>query len=213
MRILVADDHEIVRRGMRSLLEARDGWQVCAECSNGREAVAKTVELRPEVAVLDYTMPQLNGIDAIRQIRRMSPATATILYTVHDTEQMVREVLLAGAGGYVAKSTAPQDLVSAIDAAHRHLVVFLAQSFESVVRKLTADPGSRLEGEPALLTGREREIVQLLVEGRSNKEVAASLDLSVKTVEVQRARIMRKLRVSSAAGIVRYAIRNRLVDA
>jgi len=214
MRILVADDHEMVRRGLRSLLQAHLGWVVCAECASGREAVERTAELLPDVAVLDVTMPELDGIEAARQIRRDRPSVATVIFSVHDTEQMVREVLLAGACGYVAKSTSPQDLVSAVDAAHRRLPLFLARSFDCVLRKLASDAASRPEGgELFLLSGREREIVQLLADGQSNKEVATLLGIGLKTVEAHRAKIMRKIRVGSAAGLVRYAIRNGLVEA
>jgi DNA-binding NarL/FixJ family response regulator len=213
MRILLADDHEMVRRGLRSLLQAHPGWVVCAECANGREAVERSAELLPDVAVLDITMPELNGIDAARQIRRDRPSIATVIFSVHDTERMVREVLLAGACGYVAKSTSPQDLVSAVDAAHRRLPLFLVRSFDCVLRKLAGDAASWPEGELSLLSRREREIVQLLAEGQSNKEVSALLGIGLKTVEAHRAKIMRKIRVASAAGLVRYAIRNGLVQA
>jgi len=213
MRILVADDHEMVRRGLRSLLQARPGWVVCAECANGREAVQRSAELLPDVAVLDVTMPELNGIEAARRIRRDRPSIATVIFSVHDTEQMVREVLLAGACGYVAKSTSPQDVVSAVDAAHRRLPVFLASSFDCVLRRLAGEARAWPEGELSVLSRREREIVQLLAEGQSNKEVSTRLGICLKTVEAHRAKIMRKIRVESAAGLVRYAIRNRLVEA
>jgi len=213
MRILVADDHEMVRRGLRSLLQARPGWVVCAECANGREAVQRSAELLPDVAVLDVTMPELNGIEAARRIRRDRPSIATVIFSVHDTEQMVREVLLAGACGYVAKSTSPQDVVSAVDAAHRRLPVFLASSFDCVLRRLAGEASAWPEGELSVLSRREREIVQLLAEGQSNKEVSTRLGICLKTVEAHRAKIMRKIRVESAAGLVRYAIRNRLVEA
>jgi DNA-binding NarL/FixJ family response regulator len=213
MRILLADDHEMVRRGLRSVLQAHPGWVVCAECANGREAVERSAELLPDVAVLDITMPELNGIDAARQIRRDRPSIATVIFSVHDTERMVREVLLAGACGYVAKSTSPQDLVSAVDAAHRRLPLFLVRSFDCVLRKMAEDAASWPEGELSVLSRREREIVQLLAEGQSNKEVSALLGIGLKTVEAHRAKIMRKIRVASAAGLVRYAIRNGLVQA
>jgi len=213
MRILLADDHEMVRRGLRSLLQAHPGWVVCAECANGREAVERSAELLPDVAVLDVTMPELNGIDAARQIRRDRPSIATVIFSVHDTEQMVREVLLAGAWGYVAKSTSPEDVVLAVDAAHRRLPLFLARSFDCVLRKLAGDAASWPEGGLSLLSGREREIVQLLADGQSNRQVATLLGIGLKTVEAHRAKIMRKIRVESAAGLVRYAIRNGLVEA
>jgi DNA-binding NarL/FixJ family response regulator len=213
MRILVADDHEMVRRGLRSLLEAHPGWVVCAECANGREAVQRSTEVVPDVAVLDVTMPELNGIEAARRIRRERPSVATVIFSVHDTEQMVREVLLAGVCGYVAKSTSPRDVISAVDAAHRRLPVFLASSFDCVLRRLAGVASALPEGELSVLSRREREIVQLLAEGQSNKEVSTALGIGLKTVEAHRAKIMRKIRVESAAGLVRYAIRNRLVEA
>jgi DNA-binding NarL/FixJ family response regulator len=213
MRILVADDHEMVRRGLRSLLEAHPGWVVCAECANGREAVQRSTEVVPDVAVLDVTMPELNGIEAARRIRRERPSVATVIFSVHDTEQMVREVLLAGVCGYVAKSTSPRDVISAVDAAHRRLPVFLASSFDCVLRRLAGVASALPEGELSVLSRREREIVQLLAEGQSNKEVSTVLGIGLKTVEAHRAKIMRKIRVESAAGLVRYAIRNRLVEA
>jgi DNA-binding NarL/FixJ family response regulator len=213
MRILVADDHEMVRRGLRSLLQAHPGWVVCAECANGREAVQRSAEVVPDVAVLDVTMPELDGIEAARRIRRDRPSVATVIFSVHDTEQMVRQVLLAGACGYVAKSTSPRDVVSAVDAAHRHLPVFLASSFDCVLRKLAGEASAWPEGELSVLSRREREIVQLLAEDQSNKEVSTTLGIALKTVEAHRAKIMRKIRVESAAGLVRYAIRNHLVEA
>jgi DNA-binding NarL/FixJ family response regulator len=214
MRTLVADDHEVVRQGLRALIEAHPGWEVCAECADGREAVERSAELRPDVAVLDITMPELDGLEAARQIRRARPATAVVIFSVHDSERMVRDVLRAGAFGYVAKTAPPQDLISAIDAAHRRRPLFLAQSFDCVLHRLAEEPGFwRDEFEPSVLNGKEREIVQLLASGRSNKEVSTRLGIGLKTVEAHRARIMRKIHASSAAGLVRYAIRNGLVEA
>jgi DNA-binding NarL/FixJ family response regulator len=213
MRTLVADDHEVVRHGLRALIQSHEGWEVCAECATGREAVEKSAELRPDVAILDVTMPELDGIEAARQIRRRRPATATVIFSVHDTEHMVREVLLAGSCGYVAKSAPPQDLVSAIDAAYRRRPLFLAQSFDCVLRRLAQDSALWRQGELSVLSGREREIIQLLACGRSNKEVSTRLGIGLKTVEAHRAKIMRKIHAGSAAGLVRYAIRNGLVEA
>jgi DNA-binding NarL/FixJ family response regulator len=202
-----------VRHGLRALLEARSGWEVCAICATGREAVQKVGELRPDVAVLDVTMPEMDGIEAARQIRRNHPATATVIFSVHDTEQMVRDVLLAGACGYVAKSAPPQDLVAAIDAAFRRRPLFLAESFDCVLRRLAEDPALWERGQLSVLSGREREIIQLLGNGSSNKEVALRLGIGVKTVEAHRAKIMRKIHAGSAAGLIRFAIRNGLVEA
>jgi DNA-binding NarL/FixJ family response regulator len=213
MRILLADDHEVVRHGLRALIQAQRGWEVCAECTNGKEAVQKSAELRPDVAVLDATMPELDGIEAARQIRKNRPATATVIFSVHDTERMVREVLLIGSCGYVAKSSPPQDLVSAIDAACRKRPMVLTRSFDSVLRRLAEEPELWQKAEVSLLSGREREIVQLLAGGHSNKEVSSQLGIGIKTVEAHRAKIMRKIHAGSAAALVRYAIRNGLVEA
>jgi DNA-binding NarL/FixJ family response regulator len=213
MRALIADDHEVVRHGMRALIQTHPGWEVCAECATGREAVQKSAELRPDVAVLDVTMPELDGLEAARQIRRQSPSTASVIFSVHDTEHMVREVLLAGAFGYVTKMAPPQDLLSAIDAAYRRHQLILARSFDCLLRKLTEGSTLRAEGGLSVLSGREREIVQLLANGKTNKEVCTRLGIGLKTVEAHRARIMRKIHAGSAAALVRYAIRNGLVDA
>jgi DNA-binding NarL/FixJ family response regulator len=213
MRILVADNHEVVRRGLRCLLEARGGWAVCAECSSGREAVESAVALAPDVAILDVAMPELDGLEAARRIRRARPATATIIYSVDDTEKTVRDVLIAGASGYVAKSASPAHLVSAIESIHGGSPFVVARSFDGALR--TAAKSSLFQAERALslLSSREREVVQLLAEGRNNKEVGMLLGISARTVESHRSKIMRKLHVASFVGIVRYAIRNRLVEA
>jgi DNA-binding NarL/FixJ family response regulator len=210
---VIADDHEVVRHGVRALIQSRTGWTVVAECATGRDAVQKCAELRPDVAVLDVTMPEIDGLEAARQIRKQNPAVATVIFSIHDTEDMVREVLLAGASGYVTKTSPPQDLLNAIDAATRQRPLFLARSFDCVLRRLAESSGLAREGELSVLSGREREIVQLLAAGRTNKEVCSRLGIGLKTVEAHRAKIMRKIHAGSAAGLVRFAIRNGLVDA
>jgi DNA-binding NarL/FixJ family response regulator len=210
-RILVADDHEIVRHGLRRLLEAQPGWQVCAEAASGREAVAKARQLKPEVAVLDFGMPELNGAEATRQILRESPRTEVLVLTMHDAEQLVREVLGAGAHGYVLKSDASRDLVAAVQALLAHKT-FLSPA----VSKLVVEGylrGSEVETPADRLTPREREIVQLVAEGKSNKEISTSLNISVKTVEAHRSHLMHKLNLTSISELVRYAIRNKIVEA
>jgi DNA-binding NarL/FixJ family response regulator len=212
MRILVADDHEVVRHGIRCLLQEQAGWAVCAECSTGREAVERTVALGPDVAILDVTMPDLDGLEAARHIRRERPATATILYTVHETEGMLRDALLAGASAYVTKCVSPALLVSAVAATTARPGFLCGRSSDLALRVLT--PPATLRPEKlSVLSSRELEVVQLLAGGRDNKEVAASLGISVRTVEAHRTNIMRKLRVRSFVGIVRYAIRNHLIQA
>ena len=210
-RILIADDHEIVRHGLRRLLEDQPGWQVCGEAVSGREAVAKARQLRPEVAVLDFGMPELNGAEATRQILQESPRTEVLVLTMHDAEQLVREVLEAGARGYVLKSDASRDLVAAVQALLAHKT-FLSPG----VSKLVVEGylrGSELETPADRLTPREREIVQLVAEGKSNKEISVALNISIKTVEAHRSHLMHKLNLSSVSELVRYAIRNKIVEA
>ena len=209
-RILIADDHEIVRHGLRRLLETQPGWEVCGEAANGREAVAKARQLKPDVAILDFGMPELNGAEATRQILQDSPRTEVMILTMHDAEPLIREVLEAGARGYVLKSDASRDLVAAVQALLAHKT-FLSPA----VSKLVVDGylrGAEVETPADRLTPREREIVQLVAEGRSNKEIAATLNISIKTVEAHRSHIMQKLSLSSISELVRYAIRNKIVE-
>jgi DNA-binding NarL/FixJ family response regulator len=209
-RILVADDHDIVRRGLRAVLEAEEGWTVCYEATNGREAVERTRELTPDVAVLDVSMPELNGLEACRQIVKAVPGTEVLVLTMHESEEVVREVLSAGASGYVLKSDAGHHLVAAVAALLRGEPFFSSRVAALVVQGYGGHAGDELRRP---LTARERQIVQLLAEGRSNKEVAAALGISIKTAEAHRANIMRKLGAHSIGEVVRYAIRNRLVEA
>ena len=213
LRILIADDHEVVRQGMRTLLAAQPGWQVCAEAATGREAVTKAKLLHPAVAVLDISMPDLNGLEATRQILHESPTTEVLILTVHEAEQLVREILDAGAKGYVLKSDAGRELVNAVAALSQH-----KPYFSSSVARIVLDgylKGRRREPLPAeskALTPREREIVQLLAEGKSNKEIANVLGISVTTAETHRAHVLQKLRLHSIADLVRYAIRNNIIE-
>jgi DNA-binding NarL/FixJ family response regulator len=211
VRILVADDHEVVRRGVRVLLEAHLGWEVCAEAVDGREAVEKARQSSPDVVILDLGMPGLNGLEAARQIRKLLPNSEVLILTMHETEQVIQEVLAAGARGYVLKSDAGRDLVAAVEALCRHKTFFTSSVAEMVLRKyLDGSPGA-LPSEPSSLTPREREVVQLLAEGKGNKEVASILGISVKTAETHRTNIMRKLECHSLSDLVRYAIRNNII--
>jgi DNA-binding NarL/FixJ family response regulator len=209
VRILVADDHHVVRTGLRSLLESRNGWQVCAEAANGREAVEKSGELKPDVAVLDIGMPLLNGVEATRQIRKLSPKTEILILTMHDSELLVQEVLEAGARGYILKDDADRNLIAAVDALHRHKPYFSSRVSRAGSNSAanSADPPSR-----SRLTPREREILQLLAEGKSNKEIADLLGISVKTAETHRANIMLKQDFHSITELVRYAVRNKIIQ-
>ncbi len=210
MRILVADDHEVVRRGVRSLLEDQPGWSVAGEAQNGREAVEKAKELKPDVVLIDISMPELNGLEATRQILKAVPRTEVLILTRHDSEELAHEVLAAGARGYVLKSDAGRNLVAALDAVSQHKP-FLT----STVSEMVLDGYLRNREEeraPRSLTPREREIVQLLAEGKSNKEVATTLNISVKTVETHRAKVMQKLNFRSITELIHYAVRNRIIQ-
>jgi DNA-binding NarL/FixJ family response regulator len=216
VRILVADDHEIVRQGLRALLEAQAGWQIVGEAVDGREAVEKAKRLRPDIVVLDVSMPNLNGLEATRQIRKALPSTEVLILTMHDSEPLVREVLEAGARGYVLKSDAGRELMTALQTVHEHRPYLTSRVSEIVLDGfLRSGGGSDSPAPPprsVRLSPREREIAQLLAEGKSNKEVASTLDISVKTAETHRTNLMRKLDLHSISELVRYAIRNKMVE-
>ena len=214
VRILIADDHHVVRTGLRALLESKAGWQVCAEATNGREAVEQAGQLKPDVAVLDIGMPLLNGVEATRQIRKLSPQTEVLILTMYDSELLVQEVLEAGAHGYILKDDADRNLLAAVDALRRHKP-FLSPRVSDAVSKAVQPSGqgfTRPRSSRSRLTPREREILQLLAEGKSNKEVAAGLGISVKTAETHRANIMLKLDFHSITELVRYAVRNNIIQ-
>jgi len=208
MRILFADDHEMVRQGLRAVIEEQHGWEVCGEARTGREAVAKALELKPDVVVMDFTMPELNGMDATRQIRAALPRTQVLILTMHESEELIPEVLAAGALGYVLKSDAAGSLVEAIQALAEQRPYFTSK-VASAVLKGYLNPATR---DTPTLTPREREIVQLVAEGKSTKEVAERLKISLKTADTHRTNIMRKLKLHSVSELVRYAIRNKLLE-
>ena len=211
VRILVADDHHVVRAGLRTLLETKSGWQVCAEASNGREAVEKAGELKPDVAVLDIGMPLLNGIETTSQIRKVSPETEILILTMHDSELMIRGVLEAGARGYILKDDADRHLIAAVEALRRHKPYFSSRISAAALQ--AKPPLGEASAQPRhRLTPREREIVQLLAEGKGNKEIAEFLNISVKTAETHRANIMLKLNFHSITELVRYAVRNHIIQ-
>lgn len=214
VRILLADDHDIVRRGLRDQLSQHDGWEICGEAANGREAVRMASKLEPDVAVIDLSMPELNGLEATRQIRRDLPNTEVLIFTMHETEQLIREVLSAGARGYVLKSDAGLHLTSAVEALANGKPFFTSKVSEALLDAFLKSSAKPDEGSVfRALTEREREIVQMLAEGKSNKEIANKLSISVKTVETHRATVMRKLDINSIVELVHYAIRNQLVEA
>jgi DNA-binding NarL/FixJ family response regulator len=213
LRILLADDHEIVRRGLKELLEEQAGWTVCAEAANGREAVELAARSRPHVAILDFSMPELNGLEATRRIRQAAPDTEVLVFTMHGSEELIREVLSAGARGYLLKSDATRQLIPAVESVARHMPYFSGQVSTVVLDGfLKGKPAQPVALGAERLTSREREIVQLLAEGNSNKAIASRLDLSVKTVETHRSSVMRKLDLNSLADIVRFAVRNHIIQ-
>jgi DNA-binding NarL/FixJ family response regulator len=212
-RIVIADDHEVVRKGLRAILEAHLGWEVCGEAADGRSAVEKAEELRPNVVIIDIGMPQLNGLEATRQILKGQPDTKVLVLSVYESEQLVEEVLDAGARGYVLKSDASRDLVRAIEELLRNHTFFTSRVGQLVLETyLGRRAHGKMKGGSSPLTPREREVVQLLAEGKSSKEVAVALNLSVKTAETHRANIMRKLDVHSISELVLYAVKNNIVQ-
>ena len=198
----------MVRLGLRKILEAQPSWEVVAEAADGKEAVAKAIETVPDIAIIDYSLPILNGVEVTRQIRKRLPKTEVLIFTMHDNEALARELLQAGARGYLLKSDANRHLVAAIEALASHRPFFTAIISEALLHSLTARP--RREG--SVLTPRERQIVQLIAEGHTNKAIAKLLNISIKTVETHRATVMRKLNLSASAGLVRYAIRNKIIE-
>jgi DNA-binding NarL/FixJ family response regulator len=214
LRILVVDDHAVVRRGVRSLIESHEGWQVCGEAITGREAIEQSRRLRPDVVVMDLSLPELNGLDATRQILKEAPDIEVLVLTMHHSEELARDVLHAGARGYVLKSDADENLIAAVDSLRQHKPFLTSTVTEFILDDYVRSGDAALAGrEPAGVTAREREVIQLLTEGRSNKAAAAILGISVKTVEAHRANIMRKLHLRTVSDLVRYAIRNKIVEA
>jgi DNA-binding NarL/FixJ family response regulator len=215
-RILIADDHEIVRKGLKSLLEPEPGLEVVGEASNGREAVEKALATHAEVVVLDIGMPELNGLEATRRIVKAAPRTEVLVLTVYESEEVIREVLRAGARGYVLKSDAGRLLLTAIETVAAHKPFFTSRVSELVLAGFLSGDSPRAEDAlppAAPLTPREREVLQLLAEGKTNKDVAAALGIGLKTVETHRMNLMAKLGLHSVVDLVHYAIRNGIVAA
>jgi DNA-binding NarL/FixJ family response regulator len=210
-RILIADDHELVRQGMRAILQGEPQWTVCGEATTGRQALAMTLELKPDIVVLDVALPEMNGIEVTRQIRRVLPV-AILIVTMHDADQVVQEAMEAGANGLVLKAEAGRTLADAVRAILSR-GEFISDRVSRVTTRTPSDPDSRIGyRKPNLLTAREREVLQLLAEGQANKEVASALNISPKTAETHRSRIMAKLEVHSMNELVRYAVRNHIID-
>ena len=212
IRILLADDHEIVRRGIRPLIESEWGWEICGEAADGRKAVAMALELKPDIIILDVAMPELGGVEVTRQIRRELPETEVLVFSGQDSEALVHQLFAAGARGFVLKSEAAANLIPAIKALCNHQPYFGARVSGIVFDQYLKGGTSPAQAAPGGITPREREIVQLLAEGKSNKEVATVLGISVKTAETHRASIMRKLGFKAFSELVRYAVRNHIVQ-
>jgi DNA-binding NarL/FixJ family response regulator len=215
LRILIADDHDLLRRGVKTLLLSQPGWEVCGEAKTGREAVAKAEQFKPDIVVLDIGMPDLNGVEAAKRIRKASANTEILILSMHFSDQLIRELLEAGVRGYIVKSDSDRDLIIAVETLSRHKPFFTPHATEVILGSFNT--GGPVKEVPELvsqrLTSREREIVQLLAEGKSSKEVASSLGISVKTAETHRANVMRKLELHSVSELVRYAVRNQIIEA
>ena len=215
LKILVADDHDIIRRGLKQLLTARTGWEICGEAKTGREALVLTEQFKPDIVILDVSMPDLNGLEAARRIHRMFPKIGILILTLHFSDMLVRDIVEAGARAYIMKSDTDRDLVAAVEALANRRTFFTARAADMLYNE-HAQPGTSGSDPQAItrdrLTPREREIVQLLAEGKSSKEVAVALGISVKTAETHRANIMRKLELHSVSEVVRYAVKNQIIE-
>jgi len=214
LRILLADDHKVVRQGTRALLSTVPEWKIVGEADNGRDAVSLTAELKPDIVILDIGMPELNGLDATRQIKKKLPDTEVLIFTGQETEELVHDVFDSGARSYIMKTDAADHLIDALKALSEHKHFFTSRISEIVFARYIQGKKT-VEGAPekGRITDREREIVQLLAEGKSSKEIATILGISVRTVETHRAAIIKKLGLKSFSELIRYAVRNKIVEA
>jgi DNA-binding NarL/FixJ family response regulator len=208
--VMIVDDHDAVRRGVRSVVETTQCYQIVGEASNGRQALDLAKEKQPDIAIIDYSLPELNGLDLAHGMKRVAPRTEILLFTMHDREELIMEVLRAGVRGFVLKSDAEKHLLAALDALSLRRPYFSGAVSETLLDRFL---GAKPEPSGSSLTHREREVVQLIAEGRINKEIAHKLDISVKTVETHRASAMHKLKLRTTADLVRYAVRNGIVQA
>lgn len=207
-RVFIADDHDVVRSGLRTIIQARPGFEVIGEAADGKQALELIINTLPDVAVLDYSMPIITGVELTRRIRKRAPATEILLFTMHDSERLMREALQAGARGYLLKSDASSHLISAVEALSRHEGYISGKVSVALLDALINHSPST----PSTLTVREQEVVKLIAEGHSNKDMSALLNLGLKTIETHRASAMRKIGARSTAGLVKYAIRNHLAE-
>jgi DNA-binding NarL/FixJ family response regulator len=206
-QILIADDHDVVRRGLRAILEQLPDWKVVAEARDGREAIKLALETKPDVAIVDHGLPVLNGVEVTRQLRARLPRTEVLIFTMHDSDALLQDVLRAGARGFMLKSDADDYLVAAVRAVSQHKPFFTGRVSEKMLQNFLSTSNSE-----SILTPREKSVVQLIAEGRTNKEMAELLCLSAKTIESHRASVLQKLNLLTTADIIRYAVRNNLVD-
>lgn len=211
IRILITDDHDVVRQGIKSVLELEPDFEVCGEANNGRMAIKIAQELQPNIVILDVSMPELNGIETAKEIRRKNPNTEVLIFTMHKTENLFQEAIRAGIKGFILKSDGIKILIQAVYTLAKHKP-FFSSDFSDILLSNYKEKIDSTETQKDFLTNREREIVQLIAEGKSNKEIASIISISPKTVETHRAKIMNKLSLHSTAEIVRYAIRNNLIE-
>jgi two-component system response regulator NreC len=214
LRILIADDHALIREGTCAVLGRQPGWKVCGQAANGREAVAQALALKPDIVVLDMTMPELNGLDAAIQIRRQLPDTEVVLLSGYGSEELIHAAFQAGVKSFVLKTGAQELLLEAIRSVAQHKPFLTPTVAEILLSPALAPNGSANNADPAMrLSAREREVLQFTAEGKTNKDVATALNIGIRTAENHRASILRKLHLNSAAELVRYAIRNKMIDA
>ena len=214
LRILIADDHDVMREGTRAVIERQPGWEVCGTAATGREAVAQAIKLHPDIVIMDMSMPDLNGLDAAVQIKRRLSRTEILMFTAHETDELIRDVFEIGVKSFILKSEAHHYLVQAIESLGQHKPFFTSKVSEILFADILnrAKPKSNDSVPGQRLSAREREIVQRLAEGKSNKEVAEALSISVRTAETHRASVLRKLNLDSLASLVHYAIRNKIIE-
>jgi DNA-binding NarL/FixJ family response regulator len=210
-RILVADDHPIFRTGLCSMIRSHQGWEVCGEAADGRDAVEKCKWLKPDLLILDICMPELNGLDAARQILKHNPGQLVLVLTAVDSEHVIRECLAAGIRGWVFKSDASEDVVAAVEALQRQQTFFASRVSGLIIDSFRRHETTLIVGNVARLSPREREVVQLVSEGKASKEIATILKVSLATAETHRSNILRKLNLHSIAELVLYAVRNEIV--
>jgi DNA-binding NarL/FixJ family response regulator len=208
-RILIADDHHVVRSGLKTVLQAQPGFEVIGEASNGQEAVETAIKLKPDVVILDYSMPVRNGVEATREIRKRLPRTEVLIFTMHDSQDVIEDILAAGARGYLLKADANDHLITAVQALGRHEAYISGKLSANLLDTLL---DRRKRGKREVLTPRERSVVQLIAEGNTNKAICAKLGVGLKTIETHRAAAMRKLDLHTTADLVRYALKNRMIE-